>query len=327
MTILNGTHIIDRNNRPGVLQRVALRALFINNGVLSDPVQVSSVTLFSKAHNTSPSSVLNDDNVINASSVSGSVVMHWAPPASGGPDSGNASFNPNQYAPGEQKSASSIFRLRAGDYVVVLDGTIDVSASLSSLTGKHDTIQNTASSIKDYIDVWTVLHVAGSKPTTHVNSLRLFDDSFVMVTQPLMLSPRASLVRKRMRLGEVVDLKVANQITVQNPDLDDSIRNLFDQSLITSAMVQIEKINEEDSLPNHVTVSGYGDTSATVEVTSDDTIIFNWDTNILKTWGTVAAERTKREEIGSPTGTFSVRVKYTLLNETIISPRLFFTIT
>ena len=336
MTTLNNIQLIDRPNRPGVLQRVGLRAIFLNNGALTDPYEISSVTIFAKEHNRSPSSVLNDEQVIDASAVSSVAKMCF----SNYPNTltNHAAFDPTGYtgARTDQRigdGASGIYKLRTGDYICVLDGTTDLSGNLSSLVGYNDDgagktaqIGNTASAVQDYIDVWTVRHVAGSKATTVVNNFRLFNDSFVVVTEPILLDPKHRLINKHVRLGEVVDLKVESENSVGNRNIDESIRNIFDQSVIASGKFLIQKINEEDGLPAHVTVSGYADTSSAVEVTSDDTLIFNWDTNILKNWSGDATEQGKREDVGSPRGTYSVQVKYTIIGETRISPRLYFQI-
>ncbi len=51
---LNGNLIVDRHNRPNTLQPVALRALFINDGVYQDPVDISGVTIFKEQENNFP---------------------------------------------------------------------------------------------------------------------------------------------------------------------------------------------------------------------------------------------------------------------------------
>ncbi len=40
---LNGTAVVDRHNRPTVIQKVALRAFFINDGEYYDPNDISGV--------------------------------------------------------------------------------------------------------------------------------------------------------------------------------------------------------------------------------------------------------------------------------------------
>ena len=44
---LNSIRVIDRHQRPNVLNKVLLRSFFINDGAMQDPYQVSSVNVFS----------------------------------------------------------------------------------------------------------------------------------------------------------------------------------------------------------------------------------------------------------------------------------------
>jgi hypothetical protein len=292
----------------------------LSNGALTDPYEISSVSIFAKPVNVSPSTVLDNNGEINATSVSGAVKMHF----SNGPDylTNTSSFDPSNFTPGV--TASGIYKLRTGDYVVVLDGTVSLKGNLSSLVGYSSEISNTADAVENHIDVWTVRHVENSNPTTVINNFRLFSDNFVVLTEPILLEPHHKLGNKNIRLGETIDLKIFSDVTVENRNLDESLRNIFNQAVLADGMFLIEKINEEDGLPSHVTVSGYSDTSSTVEVTSDDTFIFNWDTNVLKNWSNDSGtEQGKREDIGSPRGTYSIQVKYTMLGETRISPRMY----
>jgi len=83
--------------------------------------------------------------------------------------------------------------------------------------------------------------------------------------------------------------------------------------------MEIMKHNDADqTLPSWVTVSGYGDTSSLVETTSDNTFLLKFNTNNL-TNGSVT-------NLGNGTGTYSVKLKYTILDETLISPLMYFTV-
>ena len=85
-------------------------------------------------------------------------------------------------------------------------------------------------------------------------------------------------------------------------------------------MMKIEKINEDAvALPSHVNVSGYSDTSSLVDITSDNTIIFKFDTTTLATHPNVA-------NFAGLTGAYRVVVKYNLLNETLVSVPYYFTV-
>jgi hypothetical protein len=109
---------------------------------------------------------------------------------------------------------------------------------------------------------------------------------------------------------------MTTEITVENSNLDSSVKNLFKDSAIMSAAFQIVKVNEDPNLPSRVEVSGYSDTSSTVDVTSDNTIIWNWDTDGLKSHNDVV----DTGNFGNLKGTYLVNAKYTLLNQLIITP-------
>ncbi len=131
-----------------------------------------------------------------------------------------------------------------------------------------------------------------------------------------MLSTKHRLVDKIIHLGSKKDIEVATDILVENRDIEESVKNIFRDSVITSAMMLIQKNNEDVNLASRVDVSGFSDTSSSVRVTSDNTVIFNLDTNVLSGIA----------NLGSATGMYTVQIKYTLLNETILSPRMGLTI-
>ena len=317
---LNGTAVVDRHNRPTVIQKVALRAFFINDGEYFDPHDISGVTVFKKASNFSPSTVL-EDNVISSSISSSIIVMQFGASAN---DSG-AALNPASYNPSDPESLSGIYRVKKGEYICILDGTQTQQgkysfhgSSVNPLTPLI--ITNSASSVDDYIDCWTLTVNSESDLQTLINDFHLYDDTFFTVTQPLLLTTRNKLINKHITLNSIENLKVTTEITIQNKDIDRSVKNIFKDSAITSPMMQIEKVNEDStSLPATVVVSGYSDTSSTMDVTSDNTMVFRFDTTTLATHPSVA-------DFGGLTGTYRAVVKYTLLNETIISPPYYFTV-
>ena len=170
---LNGFDIVDRHNRPNVSQRVGLKTFFINDGVYADPIEVSSVTLFKAASNLSPCSILDANGVIDINGVSGSVLMTYA---NSSLDTLDLAFSSINYKAEinvgtgvkDAKNASGIYRTGVGEYVVVLDNTIELSGVVASGTESEDELANAASSVDNYIDVWTVrflslIHI--SEPT------------------------------------------------------------------------------------------------------------------------------------------------------------------
>jgi len=307
---LNGTSVVDRNNRPTVLQKVGLRAFFINDGVYVDPYDISAVTIFDKSANFTPSTIL-DDNLI-ASGIDASIVrMNYAP---------SGDMSPSNYNPDTDiTSASGVYRVKEGEYIVVLDGTQDISG-VYNLHGSSVLVPNSASAVKDYIDVWTVMLAEGSTYQSLINDFHLYDDTFFVVTEPLLLTASNKLINKHVTLGSKENIKIATEVTINNKTIDSSVENLFRDSAVVSPQIKIEKLNEgTETLPAHVEVSGFSDTSALIDVTSDNTMVLNFDTTTLATHPNVA-------DFGGLVGQYRITAKYTLLNELIVTPPLYFTL-
>ena len=312
---LNGTTVVDRHNRPTVIQKVALRAFFINDGEYYDPTDISGVTVFEQASNLSPSSILSG-NVVSPDVTSSLIVMQFGASAN---DSG-AALNPASYKPAsDSKSLSGVYRVKQGEYMCVLDGT-QTQQGPYTFYGSSVLITNSASSVGNYIDCWTIKFATGSDYNTLTNDFQLYNDTFFSTTQPVILAARNKLINKHITLNSKENLKITTDITIQNKDLDESIKNIFKDSAITEAQMKIEKINEDAvALPSHVNVSGYSDTSSLIDITSDNTILFKFDTTTLATHPNVA-------DFAGLTGAYRVVVKYNLLNETLVSVPYYFTV-
>ena len=305
--LINNYSVVDRHNRPGVLQRVALRSFFINDGAYQDPYQISSVTIFKLSDNSSPNTVLNSDGLINGSSVSGSVLMCFANSAQ---LISNAAFNASNYTPAT--TASGIYKLGIGEYAVVLDGQLNLSGVFQGTP-----IENRTSAVNTYIDVWTVKFAQGSDYATYINEFKLFSDTLLTTTQPLLLTTTNKLRNKYVKLGSKIDLMIGTEFNVGNKDIDSGLRNIFKDSIIVNPSIQIVKLNDDYTLPSRVTVSAFADTSAYVDVTSDNTMVLNWDTNALYTLPAVL-----NGTFGPLTGAYQIQVKYSVLNQTILSDYL-----
>ncbi len=312
---LNNTTVVDRHNRPTVIQKVALRAFFINDGEYYDPHDISGVTVFHQAANLSPSSVITD-NVVASSITASDVVMQFGVSANFG---GTPGLDPSAYNPAHAATLSGIYRVKQGEYICVLDGT-QTQQGKYTFYGSSLVVTNSASSVGDYIDCWTIKFSSGSDYNTLTNDFALYNDTFFSTTQPVMLSARNKLINKHITLNSIENLKITTDITIQNRDLDESIKNIFKDSAITNAQMKIEKMNEDAvALPSHVNVSGYSDTSSLIDITSDNTIIFKFDTTTLATHPNVA-------DFAGLTGAYRVVVKYDLLNETLVSVPYYFTV-
>jgi len=316
---LNDSTIVDRHNRPTVTDAVGLRTIFINDGVQVDPYGISAVSIF--ARDTVPT-ILDSNGMVTAeplmqfSNLNNGVLVS-------GPS--EAQFAATNYVPtsagancatgGTCAGVSGIYRYTTGapgEFVVVLDGGINLSGIWDSGTGSS--IANTASSVKDYVDVWTVKLSQNSNWQVLINEFSLFGDTFFSVTQPMMLKTRNSLANKHVQLGSKVNIKIPTEITVENRDIDSSIKNIFKQSIVTSASCEIVKLNDDVTLPSRVTVSSFDDTHGKVDISADNTLLFNWDTSQLS--AILAASNG-----GTANGTYTIQVKYRLIDETILSPR------
>ena len=303
MATINSIDVIDRHNRPGVLQKVMLRTFFVNSGDYVDPYEISAVTVHTRASNSNPSSILTSANVVSALPLMGFGVSDTT-------DITGPAFATSNYSPGT--TASGIFRLARGEYAVVLDGSL----ALSGQDVNGSTIGNDASTAGTYIDVWTVKLTAGSPYQVFINTFELFNDTFMSVTEPLLLTASIRLGNKYITLGSKEDLRIGTDITIANKGIASEVKNIFKDAAITSAMVQIRKLNEGDDLAPY-TVSGYADTSSTVKISADNTVTFLWDTGLLNS---IASNSSGA--MGNSVGNYGVRLKFNVLNQTVVSPEM-----
>jgi hypothetical protein len=312
---LNNISISDRNNRPSVLEKVGLQVFFLTDGIYTDPYQISAVSIFARANNLSPSSILDETTQLISVDASNVMKMNFCNSSA---DTSNVAFNVSNYTGGA--STSGIFRISTGRYIVVLDGTINLSGT-RNLYGQNTTIANSADQTGDYIDVWTINMAQGSELQSVINEFTLRKGGFTTVTEPLMLKSKTRLVNNKITLGSKADLKISTSIVVENTGIDESIRNLLRDNVITDASIEIVKINEAANLPAKVTVSSFADTSSAIQMASDNVIIFTWDTNNLTSHPQVAAGN-----FDSTRGVYAIRAKYSVFNEIIVTEPMYLTI-
>lgn len=313
---LNNISYSDRHNRPVVLSRVGLQAYFISDGEYIDPYEISAVTIFNRSDNLYPASILNSDQLIDTSAVSGSILMNFANSSS---DPLNSVFSPENYL-GNALTSSGIYRISTGKYIVMLDGTIPLSGVIK-VGSESIKIPNRVSATGDYLDVWTVTWVDGSLPQTVVNEFSLRKGGFTVLTQPLLIKAKSRLMNSKVTLGSKVDLKIATDIHVENRDVDTSIKNLLRENVITSASIEIVKINDAANVPAQITVSSFLDTEPSIDMTSDNVIVFSWDTSKLSTHPQLIAGN-----FSSIRGVYSIKVKFTMFNEVITSDPMYLTL-
>ena len=188
---LNGNNLVERFNRPSTNSRLGLRMSFINNGQYIQPYAVKSCTIFPKVANLTPYTVLNASGVLREN-IAPEVLMNFSGTAAG-----------TTYSPAA--TASSIYT-SGNDYIAVLDGQVDLSGVFSGVE-----IANQCSAVNDYIDVWTVQMFANSEDQVFINEFKLYTDSLVGLTQPLLLSTKNRLINKHVSLNSSTALKVTTE--------------------------------------------------------------------------------------------------------------------
>ena len=302
---LNGYTVTDRNNRPSVDSRVALKVYFMNDGEFIDPVEIVDVAVFSRAANQDPSSLLKNDGTLNDSVVSGLAKAYFTF------DNESGWMDASTYLP----PAEGVYRIKQGEYVVVLDG-ITPATVFAERWGTD--IGNTASSTGDYLDVWTIKYPTASDTKVVVNAFSLYDDTFYTTTEPLMIKTSHELVTKKIPLGSKQDVKITTEFTVENRNIDSSIRNLFKTAVAVNPKLKLEKLNDDPNIPSRVTVYDYADTSGSIRVSSENTFIYTWDTNLLKTHTQLQAGN-----LGNMRGVYAISLQYDLLTERIKAPIMY----
>ena len=321
MGAFNGKIVSERNQRPSFNGRTVLRAYFMRDGeyVSLDNAQVSSVMLFKKTANTSPSSILDASSGLITDAAAATAVWRWDLSGSvGGDPPGRKLLSESDYVPTTSVACSSVYSVGAGRLAVVLNGIDTVSSVLRNGVEVSSSQQLSGQPAATYIDVWTVKLCAGCDWQTYINDTAFFQNNAVILTEPLLYTSRQRLSNKRVELGSIEKLKVGTEVTIENKNIDDSVKNVLRDGLITSGSMEILKHNNDHNLPAWVTVSGYGDTSALVEITGDNTFLLSFDTRNLNN-GSISS-------LGSGTGTYSVQMKYNVLDDTVISPMFYFTV-
>jgi len=321
MGSFNSKLVTERNQRPSFNGRTILRTFFMRDGeyVPIGDTQVSSVMLFKKEANTSPSSILEASSGLVSNSAALDAVWRWSTSGSiGGRGPSGVMLSESQYTETETSSCSGIYNLGDGRLAVILNGVNNVSSLLEDGTSVSSSTQLSGEPAARYIDVWTVKLCDACDWVTFINDTEFFQNNAVILTEPLLLRTKERLYNKKLELGSNQKIKIGTEVIIENKNIDDSIKNVLKDGLITSGSIEILKHNTDNNLPSWVTVSGHADTSSLVEVTQDNTFLFAFNTNVL-TSGSIS-------NLGSGTGTYSVQVKYNVLDETIISPMMYFTI-
>lgn len=326
---LGDYELADRHNRPSVTQKVALRSFFLNGGDYVDPYDVSSVVIFSKLDNLTPSSLIDSSTgLIKDTITSGMIKMSYG--ISGSPtvphdgglnDDGSYRVTSNYlddvaWFPGYLPSpvASGILRLGEGDYLCVLDGQVDLSGFYNLNSSSLD-VANSASAVLDYLDAWTVKFAQASEYQVMINGFKLYNDTFQTITEPVIFTVSNRLINKHINLGSQADLKVTTEMTIQNRSLEPATKAILEESAIRNAQFQIQKLNEgSPNLPARVDVITYSESEGLITVTSDNTMLYSFDTTAFS------------NDLGGVTGTYALSCAYTILDQNYVQGPFYFVV-
>lgn len=341
--LINGIQIGDRYNRPNAEKALALRALFYNDGVLVDPVEIVGAAIFPKSANMFPNTVLNDSGIVSYDKIP---TLNISVSSNAGlvTSTLGVEFSSTNFGAG---SNASIYRLGVGDYAATVpvnklglivsgaygtplhsqytfldfyDGNHEVSDLNDLITSGLATIKvfptsAVLNSPQEYVDIWTVKMFAGSQYQTFVNEFTIYNDSVVMMGEPPIVNITSKLINKHVQLGEKINLTISNEVSISNKAISDSIKNVVKGSSIVNPSIEIRKMNEYPAAWGSYVVSSFSNTSGTTSTTGDDSVVFSWDTAALQ-----AIQAANTSYFDNVRGTYGIRMKCDILNETKITP-------
>ena len=320
MATLNNISVIARHNRPGTLSKNLLELQYMLNGVYTDPYSVCAVHILKNASADSPDPYLDRDSgssrygLLHDSAVNTSADMIFTNSGTiglGQQDPNHAAFSVANYD-GTARESSGIFQIATGRFAVALQPNASYWAASATYTPTDlsNSGVNSASSTGKYFDIWTIVDVEGSKPTTYINTFELKRDNVVTTTEPLTFSTSHKLLQKYVELSSVVQLEMTTDHVVHNRNIPNEIKNLFTDSIVTSAGLEITKVAED----GRFTVSSVHDTSANIHINSADTITYLWDTSDLSSFNDTYG-------FGGQRGVYEIRARYRVLDEVRYSDR------
>tara|TARA_R110001583_G_scaffold34637_1_gene115986 strand:+ start:7469 stop:8353 length:885 start_codon:yes stop_codon:yes gene_type:complete len=288
MAKFNNISVTPRFNRPSTVGKTLLEFNYIKGGDYVDPGLIVSVHIFKDINNGSA------DN--------------WLDLHSGGSNYGLvdpehnddivAYFSDNGDEDAYQSGGSSIYKYGTGKFAVVLEEGMDWSLPGGLVYGTY-----TNAVTGKYWDIWTVQdNIADGNLVTYIHSFELFEDSIITLTEPLMVTTRQKLVQKYVNKNSKIDLHITSEHTVNNTNITSSIKNIFNSTILNNAAIRIIKLKDDTS-----SGASYEEivpwTSDGVNVNSDDTIIYNWNT--------------EAREIGM----YELQVSSTFLDQNILSDK------
>ena len=289
MATFNGYSVVKRYNRPSILLRTQLEMFFTNNGTYFDPDEISACYILpdTSITNGSPDVYINRAasdigtsayGKLNASGEALKVATY------------TGSGVPSDYDPSAGLGASLIYRVDQGKYSIIADGTFFPEySSLGLSDGK-------------YFDAWLVRDFSATEASAgyklYWNKFTVYNDRVVTFTEPYQITSKSKLSQKYVELSSIVTLRVTTDTFVANRNMSRDLKEIFRDSVLTGAEIRIRKRNPYTS-GEITTIQDW--TSDSVDISSDDTILYTWNTSSLEK------------------GDYIVEVKYQVLEQTFYS--------
>ena len=322
MTKFNGITVINRANRPSPISPCKLDFIWIKDGSYQDPFQVCSVHIFPNTEFGSPNPYVNltagdADYGLVSSTATNYIFRNYKRNGAGlktGFDANvSACAQASSYVGGN--SASSIYRTDTGKFSVILQPEANYWPDSAPSDNWLYLSSNSASATGDYLDIWTLVDVTGSKAQIYVNSFKLNSASVVAVTEPLLVTPSNKLIQRYVELGSKEKIRVKTELVVDNEPIKDSLRNLLATgSLLRNPQMRIVKLNESPELTSRVVIKDFADTSGTIQLDSHNMMSYLWDTESI-------TPKHSDDILGGSRGVYEITVKYDILTETFYSPK------
>ena len=331
MTSFNGITVINRANRPSPISPCKLDFIWIKDGSYQNPFQVCSVHIFPNTKFGSPNPYVDlTPGAANYGLVSSTatdyIFRNYKRDDLGNRTGFNANVSAMNGANGVLNytggnSASAIFNPSVGNFTVILQpgaeyfptSVLDAGANWLPVSG------NSASATGDYLDIWTLVDVEGSRAQIYVNSFKLNSASVVAITEPLLVTPTNKLIQRYVEVGSREKLRVKTHLAVDNEPISDSLRNLLETgALLSNPEIRIVKLNESPELTSRVMISDFGDTTDDVQRDSQNMISYLWDTTLIvpkfNQPGTA-------DILGGSRGVYEITVRYNILTERFYSTK------
>jgi len=323
MTTFNGITVINRANRPSPISPCKLDFIWIKDGSYQNPFQVCSVHVFPNTKFGSANPYVNltagDANYGLVSSTATDYIFHnYKRSTETGARIGfdaNMSAMAGEATYAEGNSASAIFNTSPGNFSVILQPEAEYFPMGADANNWLPVSGNSASATGDYLDIWTLVDVEGSRAQIYVNSFKLNSNSNVAITEPLLVTPTNKLIQRYVEVGSTEKLRVKTSLVVDNEPISESLRNLLETgSLLSDPQMRIVKLNESPELTSRVMIEDFTDTAARVHIDSHNMISYLWNTE------TIVPKYTD-DILGGSRGVYEITVKYQILTETFYSPK------